>query len=102
MRDELDRFKHDSASATKKSGEERSAAPVPGSDLQATMRATVFLRHKEKKSVLSRLETFRWEDVPGIRAQVRAKNGDVPFLIAVESSDGSGCELSFHPPRSRR
>jgi len=62
------------------------------------MRATVFLRHKEKKSVLSRLETFRWEDVPGIRA----KHGDAPFLIAVKPPDGSGFELSFHPPRGRR
>ncbi len=86
LRDELDRFKRGGA------------ALVPESAPQGTMRATVSLRRKGKESVLSRLETFRWEDVPGIRA----KHGDAPFLISVESPDGSGYELSFHPPHSRR
>lgn len=89
LRDELDRFK-------------RGGAPLaPGSTPQGTMRATVSLRHKGKESVLNRLETFRLEDVPGIRAQIRAKHGDVPFLISAESPDGSSYELSFHPPRGR-
>ncbi|MDD5657829.1 MAG: helix-turn-helix domain-containing protein [Elusimicrobia bacterium] len=101
LRDELDRFKRTSAAAAKKGAAHPVAALAATASLAEGMGAVVVVRVQGRETVFSRPQAFRWDDVPAIRAKVRAKHGDASFFIAIAAPDGSGFELAFHPDGSK-
>ena len=97
LREELDRFKYDNPWASKKAHVKAIPNPPPMPSTKQEMRAVVTVLVERKERIFKRLPSFQWEDIPGIRAQVDSKFGNVTFFVTIESPDGCGYELSFHP-----
>jgi len=67
---------------------------LPATSLGITAVTTVTLNRKEV--VVEKLNDFKWDDAPAIRARVAAKYGKVPFQIALELPDGINCTIGFY------
>lgn len=96
QQEELERFQCDSLWAQKKTKLRYLPNPPPSPTAGSELLAVVTVEVKGKTVVFKRINTFHWEDIPAIRAQVDAKYGKKPFEITIKVPDGCGYELRFY------
>lgn len=97
LREELDRFKYESPWASKKARVRFIPNPPPMPTTKKDMMAVVTVEVERRNRLFKRLSAFHWDEIPAIRAAVDRRFGKVPFHITIESPDGCGFELNFHP-----
>lgn len=96
IREELERYQLTNKWAGKKAKVKTLPNPPPAPTGKKGILAIVTASHKRKEFVLEKLNDFKWNDIPAIRARVSAKYGRIPFQITLELPDGTAFTINFH------
>ncbi|OQA07484.1 MAG: hypothetical protein BWY65_01859 [Firmicutes bacterium ADurb.Bin373] len=96
IREELEKYQLTNKWAGKKAKIKTLPNPPPAPTGKKGILAVVTASYKKKDVVLEKLNNFKWDDVPAIRAKVASKHGRIPFQINLELPDGTAFTINFH------
>ena len=99
LREELQQYQATNKWAGRKAKVKPAALALPA--LTDRTQATVTATLGRKEIIVEKLDDFKWDDAPAIRARVSARHGRVPFRIDLELPDGAGCTIAFHAAAHR-